>query len=77
MKTTVAIPCAWHHARYFDAELSKIAAGTELPDEVVIVISPVEAHKEHRHINTLWHKFRKYFQLKKTWTRSRVPPSHW
>jgi len=64
MKTTVAIPCAWHHVRYLDAALSKIAAGTELPDEVVIVISPVEAHKELRHVNTLWHKFRKYFHLK-------------
>ncbi len=63
MKTTVAIPCAWHHVRYLDAALSKIAAGTELPDEVVIVISPVEAHKELHHVNTLWQKFRKIFHL--------------
>jgi hypothetical protein len=63
MKTTIAIPCAWHHVRYLDAALSKIAAGTELSDEVVIVISPVEAHKDLRLIHTLWHKFREYFHL--------------
>jgi hypothetical protein len=63
MKTTVAIPCAWYHVRYLDAALSKIAAGTELPDEVVIVISPVEPHKDLQQIHTLWQKFREYFHL--------------
>jgi hypothetical protein len=63
MKTTVAIPCAWHHVRYLDTALSKIAAGTQLPDEVVIVISPVEPHKDLQEINTLWQKFREYFYL--------------
>ena len=63
MKTSIAIPCAWHHVRYLDAALSKIAAGTELPDEVVIIISPVEPHKDLRHIHTLWQKFRRHFHL--------------
>jgi len=64
MKTSIAIPCAWHHVRYLDAALSKIAGGTELPDEVVIVISPVQKHQKLHDLNRMWHKFRKYFRLK-------------
>ncbi|MHC5060098.1 MAG: glycosyltransferase family 2 protein [Planctomycetota bacterium] len=64
MKTTVAIPCAWHHVRYLGTALTRIAAGTQLPDEVVIVISPVEPHKDLQQIHKLWQKFRKHFHLK-------------
>ncbi|MHC4643311.1 MAG: glycosyltransferase [Planctomycetota bacterium] len=64
MKTSIAIPCAWHHIRYLDSALSRIAAGTELADEVVIVISPVGKHQQLHDLNRMWHKFRKYFHLK-------------
>jgi hypothetical protein len=64
MKTSIAILCAWHHVRYLDGALSKIAAGTELPDEVVIVISPVQRHQQLHGLNQLWHKFRRFFDLR-------------
>lgn len=72
LRTSVAIPCARHHVRYLDNALSKIARGTEVPDEVVIVVSPVEGQEQLDRLNRLYEKFKDIFALEIKWCEQRL-----
>jgi len=63
MRTTIAIPCGAHHLKFLDKVLESIASGVELPDEVLIVVSPVINDHQREIIEGLQNKFKDSLKL--------------
>jgi len=64
MIISTIIPCAWHHFNLLDLALTKIAQGTEMPNEVIVLISGVNELIKEQWIEKLQRKFNSLIELK-------------